>query len=231
MIKPLNRNNQENSKPPFGLGSLNKTSGLTLVEVLMIVVIVAILFLLIPAPSRRDLAKAKQAACLSNLKQIGIAFRTWEGDYSDLYPMGYFTNQDGTKKSDYTTNPYRYFQAMSNELNNPKVLLCPSDNRMFANDFDHLGNNNVSYFVGLDADETRPAMILSGDRNLVTNGVDVIAGLVVIRTNDKVGWSSKMHNLSGNFGLADGSVQRGTGADLQTFLNYTGTNVNRLAVP
>jgi D-aminopeptidase len=99
------------------------------------------------------------------------------------------------------------------------------------NDFANLSNSNLSYFVGLNADETFPTMILSGDRNLVTNGTDVVPGLVIVTTQTTVGWSAKMHNLAGNFGLADGSVQQGTGAGLQTYFSRTGTNINRLAVP
>ena len=126
---------------------------------------------------------------------------------------------------------YMLFQVMSNEINNPKVLVCPADNRDPAADFTHLNNNNLSYFVGLDADETYPSMLFTGDRNLVTNGVAVIPGLVVIRTNDVAGWSGSIHKFVGNFGLADGSVQRGSRTTLQKFLSNTGTNVTRLAVP
>jgi prepilin-type N-terminal cleavage/methylation domain-containing protein len=230
MNKTTNQYNEGNADNPSAFRGASKIHGLTLVELLIVVVIIAILFGLI-IPAGRDHGRAKQMACESNLKQIGIAFRTWDGDYNNLYPMGYFTNQDGTKKSEFTANPYRYFQVMSNELYNPKVLICPSDDRMFATDFEHMSNNNASYFVGLDADETRPTLLLSGDRNLVTNGVDVLPGVVVIRTNDAVAWSTKMHNQTGDFGLADGSVQRGSGGSLQSYLIHTGTNMTRLAVP
>jgi prepilin-type N-terminal cleavage/methylation domain-containing protein len=210
-----------------------KVRGLTLVELLVVVVVIAILGFLVMSgvPTARDKSKAMQAACESNLKQIGIACRTWEGDYDDLYPMRYYTNADGTAKYADGSNVFRYFQVMSNEINNPKVLICPSDERGPAADFEHLKNQNVSYFAGLDADETRPPMLLSGDRNLVTNGVDIIPGLVVIGTNTKVDWSAKMHNLTGNFGLADGSVQKGSSRTFQLFAKNAGTNAIRLAVP
>ncbi|HXC97873.1 MAG TPA: H-X9-DG-CTERM domain-containing protein [Verrucomicrobiae bacterium] len=131
---------------------------------------------------------------------------------------------------------------MSNELASPKILLCPYDDRQLApaivlanggtvSDFANLSNSNISYFIELDADETSPAMLLSGDRNLVTNGADVVPGLVVLGTNSAMGWSAKMHNGKGNILLADGSVQRTTPSSLQTLLSNTGTNMNRLAVP
>jgi prepilin-type processing-associated H-X9-DG protein len=149
--------------------------------------------------------------------------------------MRYYTNADGSAKYADGSTVFRYFQVMSNAMSNgwytPRVLTCPSDTRDPAADFEHLKSDNISYFVGLDADETRPAFLLAGDRNLVTNGVDAVPGLVVIRTNMRVDWSAKMHNLTGTFGFADGSVQKGLGGTFQIYLSLTGTNVNRLAVP
>ncbi len=206
---------------------------LTLVEVLAVVVCIAILALMVlPMVSDRPTG-APLASCRKNLMLIGLSFRTWAIDNGDNfpYPMRVSTNDEGSREFGAGGNMFKHFQVMSNELNNPRVLTCPADNRAWAADFASLNNSNLSYFVGLDADETSPYMILSGDRNLVTNGVDVVPGAVVITTNTTVGWSAKMHNGEGNFGLADGSVQQGTSAGLQTYFGRTGTNVNRLAVP
>jgi hypothetical protein len=201
-----------------------------LIELLVVIVCITILVgMLMPASSSPG--RAKQVMCQSNLKQIGIAFRTWDGDYGNKYPMSVPTNKGGSMEFGAGDKMYMLFQVMSNEINNPKVLVCPADNQDPAADFTHLNNNNLSYFVGLDADETYPSMLFTGDRNLVTNGVAVIPGLVVIKTNDVAGWSGSIHKFVGNFGLADGSVQRGSSRTLQKFLSNTGTNVNRLAVP
>ncbi|HXC97872.1 MAG TPA: type II secretion system protein [Verrucomicrobiae bacterium] len=203
---------------------------LTLIELLVVIVCIAILVgMLMPASGNPG--KAKQASCQSNLKQIGIAYRTWDGDYGNKYPMSVPTNKGGSMEFGTGSGMFRHFQVMSNELNDPKVLICPADDRKWAADFAHLNNNNLSFFVGLDTDETRPAMILSGDRNLITNHVDVVPGLIVLGTNAAVEWSTKMHNQSGNFGLADGSVQKGSSGTFRIFISRTGTNVNRLAVP
>ncbi len=237
---------------------------LTLVELLVVLVIVVILGRLLGVPSTGDRRKAQQYACLSNLKQIGIAFRTWDGDYGNKYPQeltasgntnfplgsdltGYILNHAlPTNTSVGICLPYAYayqcYQAMSNDLNNPKVVLCPSDERptgVIPTDFINVppsntaafNNGTVSYFVGADADEARPKMLLAGDRNLMMNGVDVVPGLAVLGTNTVVGWSTKMHNGRGNILFADGGVQRTTPSSLQTFLANTGTNVTRLAVP
>ena|ERR1700722_13592967 len=52
---------------------------LTLIELLVIIAVIAIFFvLLIPPGSAKG--KAVRINCASNLKQVGLAFRIWEGD-------------------------------------------------------------------------------------------------------------------------------------------------------
>ena len=204
--------------------------GFTSAELLVVIFIVAILAVLFLSTTADTPAKAYRANCMNNLKQIGLVYRIWEEDYGDLYPARYFTNADGSTK---LTNAFRTFQIMSNELNNPKILYCPADKeRSSAADFgSKLTDLQISYFVALDAGDTFPAMWLSGDRNLVTNGAEVRPGVVTIRNTDTVTWSSKIHNGAGNIGLADGSVQQTSSANVQNLLKYSGTNLTRLAIP
>jgi competence protein ComGC len=232
MVTKLDRYNGAKAVATGENQSPRTDRALTLMEVMVVLAFIAVLAALFLWPAHlENRAKTMHAACEMNLKQIGTAFRTWEGDHNDLYPVRYYTNADDSAKYADGSNVFRYFQVMSNELYNPKVLICPSDKRDWATDFEHLKNQNVSYFVGLQADKTRPAMLLAGDRNLATNGVDVVPGVVVIKTGENVDWSAKMHNRTGIFVLADGSVEGGSGRTFQMYLSRTGTNVTRLAVP
>jgi hypothetical protein len=112
---------------------------------------------------------------------------------------------------------FRHYLAVSNELISPKVLTCQQDKqRTTASTWDQLTNDSrhISYFLGLTADKTRPQMILSGDRNLTTNG-RLASGLVRVTSNTVLGVAPLLHKNSINIGLVDGSAQQLPAAMLQ----------------
>jgi type II secretory pathway pseudopilin PulG len=203
----------------------------TLTELLVIVVCVALLAAILLPALAKNKEKSRRAGCQNNLMQVGFAFRNWEGAHGDEYPMVVLTNASGTREVLTAVTMFRCFQVMSNELNNPGILVCPSDDRQPAADFAHLSNTNISYFLGPDADETYPGMWLAGDRNLVTNSVPVVPGLVVIKAGVTVEWSRIMHSDVGNIALSDGSVQQISSAGWRQLFQRSGTNVIRLVMP
>ena len=76
------------------------------------------------------LTKAKEKAlsiqCINNLKQFGLAVRVWAIDNGDTFPPD--------------------FLSMSNELNTPKILVCPADtNRPVAANWTAFTSANCSY--------------------------------------------------------------------------------------
>ena len=178
----------------------------------------------------RGKIKDQSVCCNCNLKQIGLAFRLWSDDNKG-YPMRVSTNHHGSLEYAAEGNAFRHFQCVSNELVDPKLLICPADNRTWGASFRELSNENVSYFVSLDADETMPQMFLAGDRNLTINGIPARSGLVVIKSADAISWTQEMHRGKGNVALADGSVQGYTSLGAQRTVSQISTNIMRLAFP
>jgi prepilin-type processing-associated H-X9-DG protein len=201
---------------------------LVVVVMVVVVIIIGALFVSAYTGARRYVQGIN---CVNNLKQAGLDFRLWSGDSKDRFQMGYSTNVGGTLEYVPGGNAFRHFQCMSNEIKEVKFLVCPADDRLPARSFKELSNANVSYFVGVDADEAEPSLWLAGDRNLTTNGIPVGAGLVELKATNAIGWSKKMHKFVGNIVFADGSVQQLSQAGVNNAFGSTGTNVNRLAVP
>jgi type II secretory pathway pseudopilin PulG len=202
---------------------------MTLVEVLVVVLVVMVLFVLLTPIGPSPKGKARRILCCQDLKEIGIATRLWATDHTNGFPLIAATNHGDTKES--AAEIWRYFLAMSNELANPKVLLCPADSRKPAVSFASLRNENISYFLNLDANETNAEALLAGDRNLTTNGVAVQPGLLTITSNSVVGFTMEMHVGAGNLLLSDGSVQQVTPQQLQAQISSGGPLINRLVIP
>ncbi len=199
-------------------------------ELLLLVAVLAVLAGLYVSAMAKKKHFVPGINCTNNMKEVALAFRLWSDDHG-VYPMQYRTNNFDGPEFAIQQKIYVYFQAMSNELSTPKILVCPSDDRSPALSFKDLSNTNISYFVGLAADETMPQTLLSGDRKLIINGIPASAGLVMIKSTDTIGWDQTMHRGQGNVALADGSVQGFTSAGLQRAAGQTGTNVMRLGIP
>ena len=199
--------------------NLKQRKAFTLIELLVVIAIIAILAaMLLPALAAAK-RKAQRINCVNNLHEITTAFRVWEGDHTDHYPMGLSTMQGGAlenicSQANGTYQPAgitNVFCVMSNELNTPKVLYCTADSaagRGVATNFGELGpqppagtkqigTNCISYFVCGDANENFPNMIMDGDRNIGSTSA-VNAPSTAINQTGGEDWTSANGAGAGN---------------------------------
>lgn len=203
---------------------------LTLPEVIIIVGVIFILFMVFGPGLSRARQGAARISCVSNLKGVNISFRIWANHSDGLYPMSENFKEPTLRVDAFEGRMFRVFQVMSNELSSPKTLVCPADDRVAATNWASLANVNLSFFIGLDAMDARPNMLLTGDRNLARDD-QLLSGVVSLGTNSLVAWTAGTHRSSGNLGLSDGSVQPVTTHLLRAQLAYSGDTTNRVVFP
>jgi prepilin-type processing-associated H-X9-DG protein len=222
------------------------TQAFTFVEIMIVTLtILALAAFFLPA-ILNNRCVATRINCVNNLKQVGLSFRTWALDNADHNPMQVSVTNGGTMELVGTGRVFPHFQVMSNELSTPKILACPQDRSTdgkvattfasvlqgtVAGVVPFTNDNQVSYFVGVDATETAPTMLLTGDRNLGVGVVPFKGGLHGVWTNAPVEWVKPRHGAGGNMGLADGSVEQVLTPRLREFLARSGVATNRLAMP
>ena len=61
--------------------------GFTLIELLVVIAIIAVLAAMLFPVFARARAKARQAQCLSNQKQLALALSMYAGDYDGMMPF------------------------------------------------------------------------------------------------------------------------------------------------
>jgi type II secretory pathway pseudopilin PulG len=207
--------------------SHRRLKAFTIVEVAVVIAVLLLLASLILPMLSSTHVIAKRSLCVNSLNQIGRASFILAGDEGGTFPAQTMVASNGWKE--FLTNGnagpecWRNFAALNNCGVTARNMVCPSDDRhaaeSFTNQFD---NSNVSYFVGVGANQDYPKSIAGGDRNLspasqphADYGYSPENGRgndVVIPTSGTVCWSLKTHSQgkaegAGNILVCDGHVE------------------------
>ena len=215
----------------------NQQAGLAAFEVLVVLVTLGLLAgLVVLYPRKRASGVNYGAACQANLKQLALAQVVWANDHGpdggtrDL-PLA-FPNMAKALRSGGIVS---YYQSLSNELIQPTILNCPSDNRNYATNFSSLTASHSSYFLNLEAlSDVDASKVMNGDR-YITFTPEPAGQPVTITANLSIQWkwAKKLgHGDAGNVALVDGSVQRTSSRELaKMLLPRSNTVPQRLLFP
>jgi prepilin-type N-terminal cleavage/methylation domain-containing protein/prepilin-type processing-associated H-X9-DG protein len=187
--------------------------GFTLIELLVVIAIIAILAAILFPVFARAREKARQASCLSNLKQFGTALLMYSTDYDECIPP-HNDNAAPYPSYDwrYDTILYRLYPYVKNK----QLYRCPSDTgytdpsasvagdgkRWWSYGFNTLlGGNGTpdSYF----ADPANTIVFLDGEEEDM--GVEDDGDLPYSDVNNLAAY--RRHNDGANYAFADGHAK------------------------
>jgi len=116
-----------------------RKSGFTLIELLVVIAIIAILAAILFPVFAKAREKARQASCLSNEKQIGLAILQYTQDFDETFPLRN-NNQYGFSPWDIEIMPY---------VKDLHVFMCPDDPKAGILEDDLGGKNGGWAGVGI----------------------------------------------------------------------------------
>src|SRR6266498_1636350 len=115
----------------------------TLIELLVVIAIIAILAAILFPVFAQAREKARQASCLSNLKQVGNALMMYQQDYDEVWPPSYYYRNPTAGGSLDATGIESWSGFTQPYIKSWRIFVCPSDKigGLPPTNFDLRGNN------------------------------------------------------------------------------------------
>jgi len=104
-----------------------RQAGFTLIELLTVIAVIAVLASILFPTFARAREKARQSACLSNEKQVGLALQMYMSDYDTVQVI---SNSGVLGVAD----PPYWYDLLDSYLKNKSLLICPSDTEVDSGD-------------------------------------------------------------------------------------------------
>lgn len=104
-----------------------RESGFSFIEVLIVVGVCLILFAIILPVFSIAKKKSKRTACVSNLKQIGMALQLYAQDNDEMLPLFRNRRHDEKGRSTQWDSPESLYTAVYSKAKDARILYCPAD--------------------------------------------------------------------------------------------------------
>jgi len=207
----------------------------TLIEVLVIIFILAFLAVVL-LPELANQSPRSNIQCLNNQRQLALEFIMYQNDNCGQFPWQLRETTGAVEEFVRDGHAASQFKATADDLKNFGFFICPTDHaKKAATNYASFSDANLSYFVGFAAGTNQAVAILTGDRDLVSNGKPIQPGFFVYSNGYAMNWSRELHaklkRPAGALSFADGHAQVVRDPDLTSVLANQGSVTNRLAVP
>ncbi len=199
--------------------------GFTLIELLVVIAIIAILAAILFPVFARARAKARQASCLSNVKQMGLALLQYNQDYDERWLTSYVV--PGMPQGSQGTNVCWWRFPLYPYTKNWGVYVCPDGLRDAANAADSRNQFHFNYgynsslHARRDGDIRYPAELMAfgdashwygngcGGRSFAWSSINKRPSGNPCNANQQVNWIEQCtrHNGGSNLGFADGHAK------------------------
>jgi prepilin-type N-terminal cleavage/methylation domain-containing protein/prepilin-type processing-associated H-X9-DG protein len=129
---------------------MRRRTGFTLIEILVVIAIIAILAGLLFSAMGRVRENGRKGACISNLKQLGIAVSLYIQPYDETMPLRYADFEPANNQFDPGNGEKGWAQTLQPFIQNTQVFGCPSAGTGITSDpntsfVDYAYNNALAY--------------------------------------------------------------------------------------
>ncbi len=180
-------------------------SGFTLIELLVVIAIIGILASVLFPVFARARENARRTTCLSNLKQIGMAFVMYAQDYDERMPNGYnryalagaYRHPNGTVASNSVRT---WYSLIFDYMKSWQAFNCPSASEALV----YQGGYQILEFP-YSYNYSAPALSTSACRNTYNCGVSLGAVNNNVDDNNAGASLSAIEDAAGTIAVVEGS--------------------------
>ncbi len=188
-----------------------KRRGFTLIELLVVIAIIAILAAILFPVFARAREKARQTSCLSNVKQLMLAWNMYAQDYDEM------SNRYAAYTAPAVVIPVGgrdyWFELLQPYVKNSQIFSCPSyRNTQVYSGGQHAAHPNFPDGVNYGYN-TYAAQIALGDIQhpsrfgVILDGLNNYWRIATPPATNHYNWHSTRHNDGYNAGFSDGHAK------------------------